>query len=82
MSRQTTTTATRRLKSARELVAEMKKEEDEREEGERWLEQGNWSERLGKRECASVCVDVVGGFEDVCNSWRARLFAQAEGVSA
>jgi hypothetical protein len=82
MSRQTTMTATRRLKSAREVVAEMKKEEDEREEGERWLRRGNWSERLGKRECASVCGDVVGGFEEVCNGWRARLVAQAEAVGA
>lgn len=82
MSRQTTTTATRRLRSARELVAEMRKEEDAREEGERWLKRGNWSERLGARECAGVCGDVVGGFEEVCNGWRARLVAQAEAVSA
>ncbi|CAG8961430.1 hypothetical protein HYFRA_00013880 [Hymenoscyphus fraxineus] len=78
MSRQTTTAATRRLRSARELVAEMKKEEEEREEGELWLTKGNWSERLGKRECAGVCGDVVGGFEEVCNGWRERLLAQAE----
>jgi hypothetical protein len=81
MSRQTTTTATRRLKSARELVAEMRKEETEREEGELWLKRGNWSERLGARECAGVCGDVVGGFEQVCNDWRARLVAQAEAVA-
>ncbi|TVY91658.1 hypothetical protein LAWI1_G003799 [Lachnellula willkommii] len=80
MSRQTTTTATRRLRSARELVAEMRKEEDLREEGELWLKKGNWSERLGARECAGVCGDVVGGFEEVCNDWRARLVAQAEAV--
>ncbi|RDL40668.1 Uncharacterized protein BP5553_00647 [Venustampulla echinocandica] len=82
MSRQTTTTATRRLRSARELVAEMRKEEEAREEGELWLKRGNWSERLGARECAGVCGDVVGGFEQVCNDWRARLLAQADGVSA
>ncbi len=82
MSRQTTTTATRRLRSARELVAEMRKEEEEREGGERWLKRHNWGERLGNRECAGVCGDVVGGFEEVCNGWRARLVAQAEAVSA
>lgn len=81
MSRQTTTTATRRLRSVTELVKEMRKEEDEREEGERWLKRHNWGERLGKRECAGVCGDVVGGFEEVCNGWRARLVAQAEAVS-
>lgn len=82
MSRQTTTTATRRLKSARELVAEMRREEEQREEGERWLTKGNWSARLGARECARVCGDVVGGFEAVCNGWRARLVAQADAVGA
>jgi hypothetical protein len=78
MSRQTTTTAARRLKSAKELVAEMRREDELREEGERWLTRGNWSERLRKRECANVCGEVVGGFEEVCDGWRARLLAQAE----
>jgi hypothetical protein len=78
MSRQTTTTAARRLKSAKEMVAEMKREEELKEEGERWLMRGNWGERLQKRECAGVCRDVVGGFEEVCNGWRDRLLAQAE----
>jgi len=77
MSRQTTITATRRLKSARELVAEMRREEELREEGERWLKRGNWGERLKGRECAHVCGEVVGGFEEVCNGWRERLLAQA-----
>lgn len=78
MSRQTTTTAARRLKSAKELVAEMRREEELAEEGERWLTKGNWGERLGARECASVCGDVVGGFEEVCEGWRARILASAE----
>ncbi|KAI1326889.1 hypothetical protein F5Y16DRAFT_220177 [Xylariaceae sp. FL0255] len=78
MSRQTTTTATRRLRTAKEMVSEMKREEELKEEGERWLARGNWGERLQNRECAGVCKDVVGGFEEVCNGWRARLLAQAE----
>lgn len=78
MSRQTTTTATRRLRSAKELVTEMRREEELREEGERWLTRGNWGERLEKRECAGVCGEVIGGFEEVCNGWRERLLAQAE----
>ncbi|KAK0375916.1 hypothetical protein CLIM01_06708 [Colletotrichum limetticola] len=82
MSRQTTTTATRRLKSAKELVAEIKREEELRDEGERWINRGNWSERLANRECAGVCGDVVGGFEEVCNSWRARLLEQAGAAQA
>lgn len=82
MSRQTTTTATRRLKSAKELVAELRREDELREEGELWLAQGNWGERLQKRECAGVCGEVVGGFEEVCNGWRARLLEQAGSVQA
>ncbi|KAI0396184.1 hypothetical protein F5Y17DRAFT_473237 [Xylariaceae sp. FL0594] len=78
MSRQTTTTATRRLRTAKEMVTEMRREEELKEEGERWLAKGNWGERLQNRECAGVCRDVVGGFEEVCNGWRARLLAQAE----
>ncbi|KZZ99355.1 hypothetical protein AAL_01927 [Moelleriella libera RCEF 2490] len=78
MSRQTTVTATRRLKSAKELVSEIRHDEELREEGERWLSRGNWSQRLASRECAVVCGEVIGGFEDVCNGWRQRLLAQAE----
>ncbi|MBE3043906.1 hypothetical protein IMZ48_15295 [Candidatus Bathyarchaeota archaeon] len=82
MSRQTTATAGRRLKSAKELVAELRHEEELREEGERWITRGDWGERLEKRECAAVCGDVVGGFEEVCNGWREKLFAQAEAAPA
>lgn len=78
MSRQTTGTATRKLKSAKELVADMRRDEELREEGEMWLTKGNWDERLKKRECAGVCGEVIGGFEEVCNGWRERLLAQAE----
>ncbi|RKF59578.1 hypothetical protein GcM3_173015 [Golovinomyces cichoracearum] len=82
MSRQTTTTASRRLRSARELVAEMRKEEEARIEGESWLKLHNWPDRLHNRECARVCGDVLDGFDEVCNGWRARLIAQAEIVGA
>ncbi|ODA75771.1 hypothetical protein RJ55_08727 [Drechmeria coniospora] len=78
MSRQTTATATRRLRSVREIVTEIRRDEELREQGERWLTRGNWGDRLQKRECAGVCGEVMGGFEDVCNDWRMRLLAQAE----
>ncbi|ATY66718.1 hypothetical protein A9K55_000858 [Cordyceps militaris] len=81
MSRQTIITATRRLKSSKELVAELKRDEELREEGERWLSRGNWGERLQKRECAGVCGDVIGGFEAVCDGWRERLLAQGESTA-
>ena len=82
MSRQTTTTAARRLRSAKELVSELRREEELREEGERWLTRGGWSEKLKRRECAHVCGEVVGGFEEVCNGFRERLLAQDETSAA
>lgn len=36
-SRQLTSTASRRLRSARELVADLRREEESREEGSRWI---------------------------------------------
>ncbi|EAQ90653.1 hypothetical protein CHGG_02588 [Chaetomium globosum CBS 148.51] len=78
MSRQTTTTATRRLRAARETVAELRRDEELREEGERWLDRGGWGERLQRRECALVCGDVVGGFEKVCDDWRERLVSRLQ----
>lgn len=79
MSRQTTVTASRKLKSAKELVAEMRRDEELREEGEQWVESGDWQKRLGDRECAGVCRGVVGGFEQVCDDWRRRLVESAGG---
>ncbi|MCJ1374718.1 hypothetical protein MMC20_005950 [Loxospora ochrophaea] len=77
MTRQTTTLASRRLRAAREVVAELKREVEEREEGVRWVEKGGWDARLKGRECAGVCEGVVGGFEEVCKGWRERLVAEA-----
>lgn len=73
-SRQLTSTASRRLRSARELVADLRREEEGREEGSRWLERGDWDRRLKEREAGRECGDVVSGFEAVCGEWRERLF--------
>lgn len=77
MSRQTTITASRKLKSAKEVVAEMRRDEELREEGELWVEKGDWERKLRERECAGVCRGVVGGFEEVCEGWRRRLLESA-----
>ncbi|THC96237.1 hypothetical protein EYZ11_004271 [Aspergillus tanneri] len=76
-SRQLTSTASRRLRSARELVAELRREEECREEGTRWIEKGNWDRRLKDREAGRECGDVVSGFEAVCGEWKERLFGTA-----
>lgn len=78
MSRQIASDANRRLKSSRELVAEIRRETTACDEGMRFVEEGKWQSRLADRECASVCKDVVGGFEEVCQSWRDKLVASAE----
>lgn len=77
-SRQLTSAASRRLKSVRELVADMRREEEGREEGTRWIEKGEWDKRLEEREAGRECGDVVSGFEAVCGEWRARLFGAGE----
>ena len=78
MMRQTTSLASRKLRAARELVVEVQRETEARETGILWVEKGNWEGRLAGRECARVCGEVVGGFEEVCASWRRRLIAGVE----
>jgi hypothetical protein len=73
MSRQSTVIAARRLRGAKEQLAEWKREADLREQGVRWIEKGDWDRRLGEREAASACGSVVDGFEEVCGMWRKRL---------
>ena len=80
MMRQTTSLASRRLRVARELVVEMRGEMEAKEMGIRWVETGNWQGRLAGRECARVCGEVVGGFEEVCASWRKKLAGGMVGV--
>lgn len=65
--------AGRRLKGVKELVAEIRSEEELREEGVRWIESGDWERRLNSREGAKICGEVVSGFERVCEKWRERL---------
>lgn len=77
VTRQTTSLAARRLRAARDIVADLRREAAAREECISWVENGRWDDRLAERDCARVCGEVVGGFEDVCNGWRDRLLAEA-----
>ena len=76
-ARQLTSTASRRLRSARELVAELRREDEGREEGMRWIENGDWDRRLRDREAGRVCGEVVNGFEAMCGEWKEKLFGTA-----
>ncbi|KAI4119518.1 MAG: hypothetical protein LQ345_000580 [Seirophora villosa] len=73
MLRQTTSLASRKLKAAKDVLDELKKESDIREEGVSWVEKGNWDARLSNRECATICGDVVSGFRDVCEKWETTI---------
>jgi hypothetical protein len=78
VNRQTTTTAGRRLRTVKDAMREWRVEMDARDESVRWIEKGGWDGRLGKRECARACDDILSGFEDVCGVWRGRLEAQVD----
>jgi hypothetical protein len=79
MMRQTQQMASRRLRAARDVLAEWRAEAARGDEGARWIERGGWDVRLRERRCAAVCQDVLGGFEETCGRWRERLLA---GVAA
>ena len=72
-SRQVANAASRRLKAVRDLVAELRQEEDLCEQGIHYLERGDWSHRLRNQQAASSCREIVAGFETTCDTWRDRM---------
>ena len=73
-SRQANVAASRKLKSVRDFVTELRQEEEAHEEGIRYLERGDWDHRIRDKQAGTMCGDVVDGFETTCNMWRNRLF--------
>lgn len=69
MLRQTTSLASRKLRAAKDTVDEFRRESQMRDDGIRWLEEGNWDTRLSNRECGTICGDVVDGFKNTCERW-------------
>ncbi|KAI5303175.1 hypothetical protein KEM56_007830, partial [Ascosphaera pollenicola] len=67
-SRQLTSIASRRLRNVRELVADIRREDEGREERTRFIEKGDWDRKLSDREAGKECKDVVSGFEEVCGA--------------
>ncbi|KAL8944188.1 MAG: hypothetical protein Q9216_000612 [Gyalolechia sp. 2 TL-2023] len=82
MLRQTTSLASRRLKVAKDTVDDFRRESQMRDEGIRWVEQGNWDIRLSSRECGTICGDVVDGFKDACETWGEMLRKSTMGSHA
>jgi len=75
--RETESTAIRRLQSTRELTTALKKELDEAEKTDKFLRDGEWECRLAGREGGKMCRELVTGFENVCDSMRAKLVEAA-----
>lgn len=71
--------ASRKLKAAKDLVDELRKEAVLRHEGIKWVETGNWDVRLSNRECKRICGDVVDGFRVVCEKWERTIQENAIG---
>ncbi|KAL8882258.1 MAG: hypothetical protein Q9198_000712, partial [Flavoplaca austrocitrina] len=69
MIRQTTSSASRRLKAVKDAIKELKIETELWEAGIKWVEQGNWDQRLSNRQCGNICENLVGGFNEVCEWW-------------
>lgn len=82
MIRQTTALASRKLKAAKEAVDELRRETRIREEGVRWVERGNWDQKLSNRECGSICGDMVDGFRQVCEQWEKTIREDVTGHEA
>jgi hypothetical protein len=59
MSRQTTTNATRRLRTSKEQLHEWKRENEKTEEGRTYIERGDWDRKLREREAKRACANVV-----------------------
>ncbi|KAF3936711.1 hypothetical protein ABW19_dt0200947 [Dactylella cylindrospora] len=73
MFRQQSNAASRKLRGAKEAIREWKLEVETVEQARRWIDEGDWDERLGRREAAGVCREVLGGFEDVIRGMERRI---------
>ena len=85
MSRQTTSLASRTLKAAQTMVAEITREQAMVEQSIDRIEKGQWQARLERRECQEICADVLRGFEDGCRKveeWWQEQFGAASSLEA
>lgn len=82
MSRQAQTNAARRLKTAKDQLADWKKESDLRDQGIQFIESGDWDRRLKEREAKAACGNVIQGFEEAFGLYRQRLCEGLGVVSA
>lgn len=83
MSRQTTSLASRTLKAAHAMVAEITREQAMVEQSIDRIEKGQWQARLERRECQEICAEVLRGFEEGCRKveeWWQEQFGTASSL--
>lgn len=73
MFKQQSNVAGRKLRGAKEAVREWKVEVETVETARQFIDEGDWDARLGRREAAGVCREVLGGFEDVIQRMERRI---------
>ncbi|EPS38683.1 hypothetical protein H072_7549 [Dactylellina haptotyla CBS 200.50] len=73
MFKQQSNAASRKLRGAKDAVREWKAEVETVEQARKWIDDGDWDRRLGRREAAGVCREVLGGFEDVIRGMERRI---------
>jgi len=73
MVRQQSNVASRKLRGAKEAVREWKMEVELVDSAKKWIEDGDWDNRLRKREAEGVCREVLGGFEESIKTMERRI---------
>ncbi|KAK6355199.1 hypothetical protein TWF696_004316 [Orbilia brochopaga] len=73
MFRQQSNAVSRKLRGAKEAMRDWKQEVETVETAHRYIDEGDWENRLGRREAAGVCREVLGGFEDVIRGMERRI---------
>ncbi|KAF3902432.1 hypothetical protein ABW21_db0200449 [Orbilia brochopaga] len=73
MFRQQSNAVSRKLRGAKEAMRDWRQEVETVETAQRYIDEGDWDDRLGRREAAGVCREVLGGFEDVIRGMERRI---------
>lgn len=70
--------AARKLKAVREMVGEMRLEEELNEMSIMLIQAGDWDRRCRERSAARTCREVVTGFSKTCDLVRERYISELE----
>ena len=81
MGKHTTNTASRHLRTTQTMVAELRRERERADTARQELSQSNWNDRIRDRWCAGECRDIMGGFEQMCDSLREDLIQAGSAVA-